>query len=98
MEAEEAARAIFPSFSRPLSKFLRVTRQQPRHSAEQTTRHLTECLSFDLSPRAFLERFFSQQETFEVSFGLEQQFVSVTLSGPCYAQEFNRSIGKALLR
>lgn len=78
MDADEAAKAIFPTFARSLSKFLRVTRQQPRHSAEQVIRHLTECLSFDLGPRAFLERFFSTQETFEVRFLLPSSFLDLS--------------------
>ncbi len=57
MESREAAQAIFPTLSRPLQKYLRATRQQPRHSAESVLDHLATCLSFDMSPRAFLERY-----------------------------------------
>lgn len=67
MDAHEAAQAVFPSLARSLQKYLRITRQQPRHTAENVVRHLAQCLSYDVSPRAFLERFFSPQETFEVS-------------------------------
>ncbi len=66
MDSQEAAQAVFPSLARSLQKYLRVTRQQPRHSAEQVVRHLSQCLSFDMSPRSFLERFFNTQETLEV--------------------------------
>lgn len=66
MTPEEAAQAVFPSLARSLQKFLRVTRQQPRHSAEQVVRHLAQFLSFDMSPKAFLERFFNTQELNEV--------------------------------
>merc|ERR1712150_19399 len=57
MEPYEAAQAIFPTLSRPLQKYLRATRQQPNHNMESILQHLSTCLSFDLSPRAFLERY-----------------------------------------
>lgn len=66
MDAHEAAQAIFPSLARSLQKYLRITRQQPRHTAEQVIRHLAQCLTFDVSPKAFLERFFNNKETHEV--------------------------------
>lgn len=55
MDPQEAAQAIFPSMARALQKYLRVTRQQPRHSVESILGHLANCLSHDLTPRAFLE-------------------------------------------
>lgn len=57
MEAHEAAQAVFPSLARALQKYLRVTRQQPRHSVDSILGHLACCLARDLSPRAFLEPF-----------------------------------------
>lgn len=57
MDSYEAAQAVFPSLARALQKYLRVTRQQPRHSVESILSHLALCLSHDLSPRAFLEPF-----------------------------------------
>ncbi|XP_065214540.1 vang-like protein 2-B isoform X1 [Planococcus citri] len=59
MDPTEAAQAVFPSLARSLQKYLRVTRQQPRHSVESILQHLSICLSHDLSPRAFLEPFLS---------------------------------------
>jgi len=53
----EAAQAVFPSLSRSLQKYLRVTRQQPRHTMESILQHLSTCLQYDMSPRAFLERY-----------------------------------------
>ncbi|KAG6447872.1 vang-like protein 1 isoform X1 [Manduca sexta] len=53
----EAAQAVFPSLARALQKYLRATRQQPRHSADSVLAHLGRCLSQDASPRAFLEPF-----------------------------------------
>ncbi|XP_059472859.1 vang-like protein 2 [Neocloeon triangulifer] len=59
LDSEEAAQAIFPSLARALQKYLRVTRQQPQHSVESILNHLSACLSHDLSPKAFLEPFFT---------------------------------------
>ncbi|KAM3960108.1 strabismus domain-containing protein Vang [Aphomia sociella] len=53
----EAAQAVFPSLARALQKYLRATRQQPRHCADSVLAHLARCLSQDASPRAFLEPF-----------------------------------------
>lgn len=55
MDPHEAAQAIFPSMARALQKYLRATRQQPRHSVDAILQHLADCLSHDLTPRAFLE-------------------------------------------
>lgn len=57
MDSKEAAQAIFPSLAKPLQKYLRVTRQQPRHTMHSILDHLAQCLSFDLSPKAFLEKY-----------------------------------------
>lgn len=57
MDPQEAAQAVFPSMARALQKFLRITRQQPRHTVESILAHLANCLSHDLTPRAFLEPF-----------------------------------------
>ncbi len=43
--------------SRSLQKYLRLTRQQPYFTRESIISHLTTCLSHDLSPRTFLERY-----------------------------------------
>lgn len=70
MDSEEAAQAIFPSLARALQKFLRVTRQQPQHSVESILNHLSACLSHDLSPKAFLEPFFTATPVLHVSWPL----------------------------
>lgn len=57
LDSYEAAASIFPSLARALQKYLRVTRQQPRHSVESILKHLAHCLKNDLSPRAFLESY-----------------------------------------
>jgi vang-like len=43
--------------SRSLQKYLRITRQQPYFTRESIISHLSTCLSHNLSPRAFLERY-----------------------------------------
>ena len=43
--------------SRSLQKYLRLTRQQPYFTRESIISHLATCLSHDLSPRTFLERY-----------------------------------------
>ncbi|KAH1021366.1 hypothetical protein HUJ04_010889 [Dendroctonus ponderosae] len=57
MDPHEAAQAIFPSMARALQKYLRITRQQPRHTVDSILSHLANCLSNDLTPKAFLEPF-----------------------------------------
>ena len=57
MDPYEAAQAIFPSMARPLQKYLRITRQQPRHTVDSILQHLAICLSHDMSARAFTEKF-----------------------------------------
>jgi vang-like len=60
MDPHEAAQAVFPSMARPLQKFLRVTRQQPRYTMESVLQHLATCISHDLSSKAFIERYLTQ--------------------------------------
>lgn len=67
MDPTEAAQAVFPSLARSLQKYLRVTRQQPRHSVESILQHLATCLTHDLSPRAFLEPFLLTAPVLQVS-------------------------------
>jgi len=57
MDAREAAQAVFSSMARSLQKYLRLTRQQPYFTRESIISHLSVCLSHDLSPRTFLERY-----------------------------------------
>ncbi|XP_078049103.1 strabismus domain-containing protein Vang [Augochlora pura] len=64
MDPMEAAQAVFPSMARALQKYLRVTRQQPRHSVESILNRLARCLAQDAAPRAFLEPFFVTSPVF----------------------------------
>ena len=61
MDPEEAAQAIFPTLARPLQKYLRTTRQQLHYPLESILKHLAHCITFDLSARAFLERYVCDQ-------------------------------------
>jgi len=60
MTAEEAAQAIFPTLARPLQKYLRVTRQQPRYNIESVLEHIVSCIAHDMSHKAFLSRYLTQ--------------------------------------
>lgn len=75
MDPTEAAQAVFPSLSRALQKYLRVTRQQPRHSVESILEHLSVCLSHDLSPRAFLEPFLVTSPVLQVMEEISKHFL-----------------------
>lgn len=53
----ELAQAIFPNLARALQKYLRITRQQPRHTMDSILAHLATCIKYECSPKAFLEKF-----------------------------------------
>ena len=57
MDSYEAAQTIFPSIVRPLQKYLRITRQQPRHTMDSILAHLATTITFDMAPKAFLEKY-----------------------------------------
>lgn len=57
MDPHESAQAIFPSMARALQKYLRITRQQPRHTMQSILQHLGTCLTYDMSAKAFLEKY-----------------------------------------
>ena len=60
MGPQEAAQAVIPSMARALQKYLRITRQQPRYTLESIINHLATCIKYDMSPKAFLERYMTQ--------------------------------------
>jgi hypothetical protein len=66
MDAYSAAQAVFPGLAKQLHKYLRITRQQPRHTAEQVVEHLAQYLRLDMSARSFLQRFFTPALPVEV--------------------------------
>ncbi|KXJ25688.1 vang-like protein 2 [Exaiptasia diaphana] len=65
MDPEEAAQSLFPSFARPLQKYLRTVKQHHRHNMDAILKHLAHCLAFDMSPKAFLERYMCEQPCVE---------------------------------
>uniref|UniRef100_A0A915K053 Vang-like protein n=1 Tax=Romanomermis culicivorax TaxID=13658 RepID=A0A915K053_ROMCU len=65
LDATDVAKNIFGSLSRSLKKYLKVARQAHRHSDNHVVDYLARCLTFDMSPYAFLERFFSNYEIHE---------------------------------
>ncbi|EDO38357.1 predicted protein, partial [Nematostella vectensis] len=65
MDPEETAQSLFPSFARPLQKYLRTVKQHHRHNMDAILKHLAHCLTFDMSPKAFLERYLNDQPCIE---------------------------------
>ncbi|MBN3325692.1 VANG2 protein, partial [Atractosteus spatula] len=63
MDPREAAQAIFASMARAMQKYLRTTRQQPYHSMESILQHLQFCITHDMTPKAFLERYLTPGPT-----------------------------------
>ena len=59
MSPSETAQAIFPSMARPLQKYLKLTRQQQRHTLPSILEHLSTAMKYGLSAKAFLEKYLS---------------------------------------
>lgn len=57
LEVSQAARSLYPQLARPLQKYLRLTKQTGRHNLQSIYEHLSKCLLYRLSARAFLEKF-----------------------------------------
>lgn len=79
MDPQEAAQSIFPSLARALQKYLRVTRQQPRHTMESILSHLALCLAHDMSPRAFLEKYLVAAPLLQVGWLVWEVYLSTLL-------------------
>uniref|UniRef100_A0AC35UEW9 RGS domain-containing protein n=1 Tax=Rhabditophanes sp. KR3021 TaxID=114890 RepID=A0AC35UEW9_9BILA len=60
-EASKAARTVFNIIVRPLTKYLKLSRQQTNHPATEVMRHIENCLTLKLSAKTFLQRFFSDK-------------------------------------
>ena len=56
------------SIARPLQKYLRVTRQQPRHTMDSILQHLATTIMYDMSPKAFLEKYLVNSPVLQVTF------------------------------
>ncbi len=48
---------MFTSIARDLRRYLRVTRQQPYFTRDSIVAHLANCISYDMSPKSFLQRY-----------------------------------------
>ena len=57
MNPYDAAQAVFTSIARDLRRYLRITKQQPFFTRESIVNHLSECISYDMTPKAFLQRY-----------------------------------------
>uniref|UniRef100_A0A3Q3X4U2 Vang-like protein n=1 Tax=Mola mola TaxID=94237 RepID=A0A3Q3X4U2_MOLML len=65
MDPREAAQAIFAPMARAMQKYLRATRQQAHHSMESIINHLQFCVTHNMTPKAFLERYLSPGPTIQ---------------------------------
>uniref|UniRef100_G3TQN5 Vang-like protein n=1 Tax=Loxodonta africana TaxID=9785 RepID=G3TQN5_LOXAF len=65
MDPREAAQAIFASMARAMQKYLRTTKQQPYHTMESILQHLEFCITHDMTPKAFLERYLAAGPTIQ---------------------------------
>nr|XP_020444572.1 vang-like protein 2 isoform X2 [Monopterus albus] len=65
MDPREAAQAIFAPMARAMQKYLRATRQQSYHSMESIINHLQFCITHNMTPKAFLERYLSSGPTLQ---------------------------------
>lgn len=61
MDPFEAAQAVFTTIARDLRRYLRVTRQQPFFTRDSIVAHLANCISYDMSPKSFLQRYLSPE-------------------------------------
>ena len=84
MDPFDAAQSIFPNIARPLQKFLRITRQQPRHTMESILQHLANCLKHDMSARAFLEKYIVPSPVLQVCKLLDTYSIFDTLLATCF--------------
>ncbi|CAF97028.1 unnamed protein product, partial [Tetraodon nigroviridis] len=65
MDPREAAQAVFAPLARAMQKYLRATRQQSYHTMESIVTHLQFCITHNMTPKAFLERYLVQGPTIQ---------------------------------
>ncbi|XP_054603552.2 vang-like protein 2 isoform X1 [Nothobranchius furzeri] len=65
MDPREAAQAIFAPMARAMQKYLRATRQQSYHSMQSIINHLQFCITHNMTPKAFLERYLNPGPTLQ---------------------------------
>lgn len=79
MDPDETAQAIFPTLARPLQKYLRTTRQQLHYPLESILKHLSHCIAYDLSSKAFIERYTCDQPCISyVGYDRQQEWALVS--------------------
>jgi vang-like len=78
MDPYDTAQAIFSSIARDLRRFLRVTRQQPFFTRESIVAHLAQCIAYDISPRAFLQRYLDGESLGMSQRALENAYIQQT--------------------
>ncbi|GMT36081.1 hypothetical protein PFISCL1PPCAC_27378 [Pristionchus fissidentatus] len=61
MDLRKTAESVYSWIARPLSKFLKLTRQQDKHSAESVREHIERCLALKLNPRTFTQKYTSDR-------------------------------------
>ena len=61
----QMSRLLYPCIARSLQKYLRLTRQTGRHNLQSIYEHLSKCLQYKLSARAFLEKFINQDPVWQ---------------------------------
>ena len=98
MDPFEAAQAVFTSIARDLRRYLRVTRQQPFYTRDSIIAHLANCLSYDMSPKSFLQRYlnaepliFNERALVNAS-AIQQQKLSAVLSSNNNSNNYNLNL------
>jgi vang-like len=61
MDPLEAAQAVFTSIAKDLRRYLRITRKQPFFTRDSIIAHLANCISYDMSPKSFLQRYLNNE-------------------------------------
>jgi len=85
----DAAQAIFPGIARPLQKYLRTTRQQPRYTGEGILNHLAMCIGHGLSAKAFVEPYLTQVHAVTVTVGTRTFLRQLTAVNRYFRQNFS---------
>ncbi|OAF65289.1 Van Gogh-like protein 2 [Intoshia linei] len=60
LTSREAAEAVFATLGNPLKKYLRITRQQQKYNLRSIIDYLALCLSNDMGPKTFVNRYVHQ--------------------------------------
>ncbi|CAJ0962296.1 unnamed protein product, partial [Mesorhabditis belari] len=72
MDTTNAVHHVFSMIVKPLNKYLRLTRQQPRYPTEKVMNYIGKCLSLRLNYRTFLSYFLSDKTPISEIIGEEK--------------------------